>query len=94
MGNRSKVQPWRCHVDWRLFFAEEDELGDDLLRPSCSGFVPACDDDVVGSEGKVVPSCRVHVMVLELGGFDWPLLFLVCFGRSRHVGGELVVDVS
>jgi hypothetical protein len=32
------------------------------------------------------------VVVLELGSLDWPLLVLVCFGGSRHVGGELVVD--
>jgi hypothetical protein len=93
MGNRSEVQPRRCHVDRRFFFSEEDELGDDLLRPGCSGLVPACDDDVVGAEREVIPSCRVHVVVLEFGGFHGPLLIVHCLGGSGHVGGELLLYV-
>ena len=69
---RSKVKPRRCHVDRCFFITEEDELGDDLLRPSRSRFTPACNDDVVGAEREIVPSGRVHVVVCEFAGLDWP----------------------
>lgn len=47
--NRSKIEPWRRHVDGRFFGTEEDKLGDDLLRPGRSRFAPTCNDDVVGA---------------------------------------------
>lgn len=89
--NGTEVEPGRCRVNGSFFGALEDELRDDLLHPSRTRFAPAGDDDVVRAESEVIPSCRVCMMVLELGGFDGPLWAFGSFGRTCHVVGRLLV---
>jgi len=57
------------------------------LGPCRPRFPPAGDYDVIWSELEVVPSCRVHVVVLELGGLDGPFWAFDSFSWSCHIVG-------
>lgn len=65
-------------MNGRIFRSLEDELREDLLHPGRARLAPAGNDDIVISEGKVVPSCRIYCMVLKLGSLDGPLEGLLC----------------
>ncbi len=52
--------------------AVENELAENLLRPSRARLPVGGDDDVVGPEFELVPDFRIHVVIVHFARFYRP----------------------
>jgi len=66
----ARVDPAREHPrDLQTRIAIENKLRDDLLHPGRADFCIGR-DDVIVPKGKVVPDCRIEMMIMKFSGFD------------------------
>ena len=67
--DRSIIQPRRNLHHRNIFGAIENKLSYNLLEPSCAGFCPSCDDNIIIAKLKFVPPRGIHMVILKFCSF-------------------------